>query len=105
MQQARAPRSLFDEILGQLQSREFDRAIANCREALLSFPHDVNILGLLGAALGDQGQFEEAQKVLNQVVDLAPTFAKPYEDLGTLLLEMGRRDEALAPRPVAQVPG
>ena len=95
MEHARAPRTLFDEILQQLRARQFDRAITACRDALLTFPEDINILGLLGAALGDKGQLEEAEKILNQVIDLAPTFAKPYEDLGTLLLRQGRVDEAL----------
>jgi Flp pilus assembly protein TadD len=95
MQHARAPRTLFDEILRQLQARQFDRAITSCRDALLTFPEDINILGLLGAALGDKGQLEEAEKVLNQVIDLAPTFAKPYEDLGTLLLRQDKVNEAL----------
>ena len=95
MQQARAPRSVFDNILGLLQQRRAEEAIARCRQALGSYPEDVNILGLLGAALGDRGQFDEAEEILLRVIDLTPTFAKPYEDLGTLLLQRGLAEKAI----------
>ena len=95
MQQARAPRSVFDNILGLLQQRRAEEAIARCRQALGSYPDDVNILGLLGAALGDRGQFDEAEEILLRVIDLTPTFAKPYEDLGTLLLQRGLAEKAI----------
>jgi tetratricopeptide (TPR) repeat protein len=87
---------VFDEILGLLQQRRADEAIARCREAITRYPGDVNILGLLGAALGEQGQFGEAEQILLQVIDLTPTFAKPYEDLGTLLLQQGQAERAIA---------
>ncbi len=95
MQQARAPRSVFDDILGLLQQRRADEAIANCRQALDRYPDDVNILGLLGAALGDQGKYAEAEEILLRVIDLTPTFAKPYEDLGTLVLQQGQAERAI----------
>ena len=95
MPQARAPRSVFDEILGLLQKRATADAIAACRNALSRYPEDVNILGLLGAALGDSGQFPEAEHILLKVIDLMPTFAKPYEDLGTLLLQQGKAEQAV----------
>ena len=95
MQQARAPRSVFDAILGLLQNRKADEAIARARQELSRYPDDVNILGLLGAALGDQERFREAEEILLRVIDLTPTFAKPYEDLGTLLLQQGLADKAI----------
>lgn len=95
MQQARAPRSVFDEILGLLQKRRVNEAIAHSRQALTRYPNDVNVLGLLGAALGDQGDYRGAEEVLLRVIDLTPTFAKPYEDLGTLLMQQGLAEKAL----------
>ena len=95
MQQARAPRSVFEDILGLLQKRKGDEAIARARQELSRYPDDVNILGLLGAALGDQKRFQEAEEILLRVIDLTPTFAKPYEDLGTLLLQQGLAQKAL----------
>ena len=95
MRHARAPRRLFDDILQLLQANRASRAVEQCREALEEFPDDVNILGLLGAALGDLRYFDEAEEVLRRTVDLAPTFAKPHEDLGMLLVQQSRAEEAL----------
>ena len=95
MQHSRAPRSVFDQILGLLQSRQTAQAIEDCRMALATYPDDVNILGLLGAALGEQGEFAAAEEVLRNVIDLTPTFAKPYDDLGTLLLQQQRAEDAI----------
>ena len=95
MQQSRVPRSLFDDILKQLQARETEQAAASCHDVLSRYPDDINVMGLLGAALGDLGRFAEAEKVLQQVIDLAPTFAKPYEDLGTLLAQQKKAEAAV----------
>lgn len=95
MQKSRAPRQLFDDILVQLQSRQTEQAIANCKTVLKSYPDAINIMGLLGAALGDARRFDEAEEVLLKVINLAPTFAKPYEDLGTLLVQQQKAQEAL----------
>ena len=95
MQANRAPRSLFNDILALLQERKTEQALASCRETLSRYPDDINILGLLGATLGDQGKFEEAENILGKVIDLAPTFAKPYEDLGNLLMQQQRAEEAI----------
>jgi tetratricopeptide (TPR) repeat protein len=95
MHKTRAPRSLFEDILTQLQARRTKQAIAHCREALKLYPDDINLLGLLGAALGERGQYGEAEKVLNQVIDLAPGFAQPYADLGTLLVRQDRSEQAV----------
>lgn len=95
MHQSHAPRSLFDTIMELLQSRQFEKALQQCQQALSLYPEDVNILGLQGAILGDQGEFAEAEKILLKVIDLTPTFAKPYEDLGTMLLQQDRAQEAI----------
>jgi tetratricopeptide (TPR) repeat protein len=95
MPQPRAPRRLFDEILAQLQARKTEQAIASSRELLKQYPDDINILGLFGAALGDQRRYDEAEEVLRRVIDLAPTFAKPCEDLGILLMQQNKAEAAL----------
>jgi len=45
MQQSRAPRRLFDDILAQLQSRQTELAIASCQALLARHPDDINIIG------------------------------------------------------------
>jgi tetratricopeptide (TPR) repeat protein len=95
MHQPRAPRRLFDEILAQLQARQTEQAVASSLALLNQYPDDINILGLLGAALGDQRRYDEAEAVLRRVIDLAPTFAKPCEDLGILLMQQNKAEAAL----------
>jgi tetratricopeptide (TPR) repeat protein len=95
MQHSRAPRRLFDEILAMLRARQTEQAIASCRELLVRYPDDINVLGLLGAALGDARRYYEAEHTLLKVIDLAPTFAKPYEDLGVLLMQQDKAERAL----------
>jgi len=95
MQRSRVPRRLFDDILALLQARKAEQAVAHCREVLRQYPDDINILGLLGAALGEMRRFDEAEQVLRHVIDLAPTFAKPCEDLGMLLMQQRKAAEAV----------
>ncbi len=95
MQPSPAPRSRFEFILSQLRQGHFREALASCDQALADHPGDINILGLKGVALGDLGETDAAEAVLREVIDLAPGFAKPYEDLGTLLLQAGKAEDAL----------
>lgn len=95
MQHNPAPRSRFDAILEQIRGGQLREALATCDEVLADHPGDVNILGLKGVALGDLGEMDAAQTVLREAIDQAPGFAKPYEDLGTLLLQDGKAAEAL----------
>jgi tetratricopeptide (TPR) repeat protein len=90
-----APRSLFEDILSRLKAGKLKEALALSEDVLAQFPEDINVLGLQGVALADLGDLIGAEKVLREVIDLAPTFAKPYEDLGTLLLKQGKAEDAV----------
>ena len=50
---------------------------------------------LLGALLVKMERREEAEATLREVIDAAPSFAKPAEDLGYLLLQADRAADAL----------
>jgi len=50
---------------------------------------------LLGATLFKIGEMDEAEEFLRRATELAPSFAKPHEDLGYLLVEQGRPDVAI----------
>lgn len=95
MQQPKAPHGLFNNILKQLQAHETEQAVISCRAALATYPDDINILALLGAALGDLRRYEEAEAILTQAIELAPTFSQPYVDLGSLLAQQQRVEEAI----------
>ncbi len=61
-----------------------------CRNAVRRNSYDVNMIALLGAVLLKSGQLNEASHNLRRAIELAPTFAKPHEDLAVVHL---RRDE------------
>lgn len=84
----------FNEVLELVNRGEFQHAEGLCRALLQKYPRDVNILGMRGAVLVKLKRFEEAEKSLKQTIRLAPTFAKPHEDLGFVLLELKRPREA-----------
>ncbi len=84
----------LEPIFALLQSGETAAAMAACRELLAADAKDVNALGLLGAILLKQGDCDEAEQLLLRATELAPEFAKPYEDLGTLHLSQQRPGDA-----------
>jgi tetratricopeptide (TPR) repeat protein len=89
-----SPRGRFDEILELVNRGEFGHAESLCRALLQKYPSDVNVLGLRGAVQIKLNRLEDAEQSLRQAVRLAPTFAKPHEDLGLVLLSLKRPAEA-----------
>lgn len=61
-----------------------------CRKAIQRNSNDVNMIALLGAVLLKSGRLDEAERQLRLAIRLAPSFAKPHEDLAILQL---RRDD------------
>ena len=90
-----APKSVFDEAIGLINSGDLASAEARCRSALETYPRDVNMLALLGALLVKLNRAADAERTLLQAIADAPTFAKPHEDLGHLLVQQDRAAEAL----------
>jgi tetratricopeptide (TPR) repeat protein len=95
MQPQAAPKSVFNEAIGLITAGELGTAEARCRAALERYPGDVNMLALLGALLVKLDRRQEAERTLREVIADAPSFAKPHEDLGILLLQDKRPAEAL----------
>jgi tetratricopeptide (TPR) repeat protein len=90
-----APRAEFEAAIALIGRGEFAAAESRCREFLQSHPRDVSMLGLLGALLVKVNREAEAEQLLKQAIGLAPTFAKPHEDLGYLLVQQDRAAEAV----------
>ena len=90
-----APKAVFDEAIALINSGDLAAAEARCRNALETYPRDVNMLALLGAVLIKLNRTAEAEEMLRKAIDHAPTFAKPHEDLGHLLVQQDRATEAL----------
>jgi tetratricopeptide (TPR) repeat protein len=76
--------------MSQIQER-----IAQCRKMANDDPE--NELGhyRLGQALMEDGQYEPAVASFRRTLELSPQFAKAYQLLGTSLIKLGRRDEAI----------
>jgi tetratricopeptide (TPR) repeat protein len=49
----------------------------------------------LGQLLMEAGQYEEANRSFRRTLELSPQFSKVYQLLGTCLLQLDRRDDAL----------
>ena len=88
-------KAIFNEALSRINQGELDAAVAMCREAIRRDSGDISMTALLGAVLLKQRQPDAAEKYLRRAIELAPTFAKPHEDLGYLLLETHRAQEAV----------
>jgi len=88
-------RGRFDEVLELVNRGEYGHAEGLCRALLQKHPDDVNVVGLRGAVLIKLNRLAEAESALKDAIRLAPTFAKPYEDLGHVLLQLRRPQEAV----------
>lgn len=88
-------RPLFDEVLRRIAGGDSMGAESLCREGLARQPGDINLTALHGAVLVKMARLQEAEPVLRRAIELAPTFAKPREDLGLMLHETGRSAEAV----------
>ena len=95
MHPSTAPKAIFNEAIRLINAGELGAAEARCRDALVKYPRDVNMQALLGALLVKMDRREEAERTLRAVVVDAPSFAKPAEDLGFLLVQAGRPADAL----------
>ena len=76
----------MEAVFGLLRAGNVSAAEDFCRDQLRTDNTDVNYLGLLGAILLQRGDTDEAEQLLLHACELAPSFAKPHEDLGTLYL-------------------
>jgi tetratricopeptide (TPR) repeat protein len=90
-----APKAVFEEAIALINAGDLTGAERRCRGALETYPRDVNMLALLGALLVKMDRLAEAEPLLLQAIEQAPSFAKPHEDLGYLLVQQDRAAEAV----------
>jgi len=64
------------------------------RQILNHQPGNVQVLGLLGALLGQQGRFDAAEQMLRRVVAIDPKAARAHFNLGCALRDQGKIAEA-----------
>jgi tetratricopeptide (TPR) repeat protein len=90
-----APKSDSNAAIALINAGDLVGAEARIRARLADYPRDVNLQALLGALLIKLNRAAEAETLLRQVIEQAPTFARPHEDLGFLLVQQGRAAEAV----------
>ena len=95
MAESFAPKVTFDEAIELLNARNPEKAVSVCRQAIEQNSKDVNMVALLGAIYLKMRRYKEAELQLRAAIKLAPSFAKPYEDLGHLLVTGRRAKEAV----------
>ena len=81
-----ATKSTLFEAIELINDGRIAEAEALCRAAAERNPDDVNMTALLGATLLKARRIEEAERYLRHSIRIAPNFAKPWSDLGLLLL-------------------
>lgn len=71
-----------------------DKAIADMNEALVIRPDDIRALSNLSMALFENGQSDESQKILMQILAKDSTAIGAYINLGYQCQELGRYEDA-----------
>jgi tetratricopeptide (TPR) repeat protein len=79
-----------------LSSRDSARAESELRLAIEGYPDYYAARLDLGREFRQQKRYKEAEEVLNPLPQVAPRRAEPRLELGTVLLELNRRDEAVS---------
>ena len=77
------------------RSGRFEEAEGHLRAALATQPNTETLTGL-GVVVWQQGRPEEAKGFLARAIETDPTNAAAYDHLGTLQVQQGQLDEALA---------
>ncbi|MBT5103542.1 MAG: tetratricopeptide repeat protein, partial [Porticoccaceae bacterium] len=93
----KTPRNTFERAISLLKNGAHDEAETLCRSWLSENARDVNFLSLLGSILLRKNDFEGAEQLLRTVAEIAPGYPNVHEDLGTVLLNLGRPEDALIP--------
>ena len=85
----------FDHAAGLGDKGQYDEAIIEWKELLLTNPDDARIHNNLAAALGKRGRYAEAIPELEKALELDPHFYPIHDNLGIALLAAGRPDDAI----------
>ena len=89
-----APAS-FDEARREHQAGNAERAVPLYRQYLLVEPNNAQAWYLLGAALTQLGQLDEARSSLRQATSANPRHAEAHNHLGVVLAQQASLDEAI----------
>lgn len=85
----------FDHAAELGEKGQYEAAIAEWRELLLTNPDDARIHNNLGTAFQKSGRYAEAIPEFQKALELNPQYHAIYYNLGRTLLAAGRTDEAI----------
>jgi len=95
MQGSSESQDSMEQVFRLINTGQIRPAEQLCHQIIENEPENINILGILGAILLKQNKIGEAEVYLQRTIDLAPTFAKPHEDLAILYLSQNQPDRAI----------
>jgi Flp pilus assembly protein TadD len=87
-------RELFHKAQASIQRSNFKRAASLLKEALKIAPGNPNYLSHMGLCTGMTGDLRDAEIMCRKAVSLAPLQPILLVNLGRVLLEQGKREEA-----------
>ena len=90
-----APSSPLEEAVALARSGRFDEAETLTRGRLATDPHDAESLNMLGSIARARGEGMRAAECYTEALHWHPSFAKARSNLGAVLLEAGRTDDAI----------
>jgi len=79
----------FQAAVRAVELRDWPQAEALCRQVLLAVPGHVDALNVLGIVLSEAGRVQEAVRVLREAVDLQPSSAALWMNLGLTHSKLG----------------
>ena len=88
------PKRRYNEIIEHLQNGKNAEAEKLCRQAVDELG-DVNFIALLGTILARGNDLNAAERELRRAVQIAPAYPKANEELGAVLLNLGKPQDAI----------
>ena len=98
MQPAQAAETIDDTLRRArelVQAGQFDRAVALCEEVVAADPAHREGLYTLAVARRYAGRPVDALVTITALTEIAPDYGRAWQERGHVLMELGRKDEAL----------
>jgi membrane associated rhomboid family serine protease/Flp pilus assembly protein TadD len=81
--------------VNELQNNRSDAAVRDLEQAASEKPGEATVLGLLGDAYVEKGEYAKAESVLQRAVQINPDSADMQYSLGFAKLKLGKVDQAI----------
>ena len=85
----------IDSLANLFHSGQLTIVERTCQKLLQAYPQSIIVINVLGAALQELGQFEEAVQAFDRAIQLNPDNAEAHSNRGVALQRQGRLEEAV----------